>query len=837
MVKFKGRKCGCLPRGQEAAMLTLLLMSLLSLWRLWRSNAHSVLDDAAQPVRKFSWVAKDGIPVELALEEAEGDETDEDEDEEELEGELQEAKEPSEARPKHPERRAGAAGSSHAEEKTEGADKPCNMFTLWEYPNGAPEYVRLNVESWRRHSHGRCGEPIFLSDANIRKYIPDLPQEYFKLPYQACKSDVVRYAVIYHNGGIYMDTDFLVQEDLDPVIDLMDRDLISYSGMNPRGKECPADFSSNFLAGRKGSTFHKKVYDAQIEKMQKHCPASQKGKTVNGREVFCCFKEKDVKCDVPWAAIGEGVSHGVLRRMKADGEDFTSYCFAGDHSFVPFEIEGVLQHTPLLTDALERFEKNHVKNPLGRIAYHLFNSMTSLQTWSCKRLSNNDSFVGNLYVRSFTRGAGNKIVTGSAAQAFLEKYPQFKEQTRSQAVVPCLKKNPFAQLESMAPPAGPISDKCNIFSIAESDPSAAFDLNVDSWRRHTEELCNAPVMVNDSNVKSLLPDLPEEYFRLPGAQEKLDLIRHGLIYHHGGMVLQGDVVFLRDMSKVVQKIELHDLVSSSERRSGQATACGDSWQILFTAGKRGSRFHGAAWHFAKELALARAPKVTKHCPLSDKEKEKVCCFDDKRLNCHIPGGALGESFSSRLKQEYEGDEQEMKSYCFSEAESFRPAMFQQVLDHTPAMDAGDKIFKREHKRSLLAGFALFVPLSMTRDVRCRQLFNTRKVIGAIYAASFDVSDESPELPCKQPQMIRSLLGALAPGNPSSEGKCFVFSLKLEPEPLAAKLNLASWRRHLPACEAVLISDSNVRDWVPDVPSEYFKLPGPEEKLDFLRRSE
>ena len=89
----------------------------------------------------------------------------------------------------------------------------CKLFTLWEYPNGAPEYVRINVESWRRHSHGRCSEPIFLNEQNIRNFIPDLPEEYFRIPYQAAKSDVVRYAVIFHNGGIYMDTDFLVQED------------------------------------------------------------------------------------------------------------------------------------------------------------------------------------------------------------------------------------------------------------------------------------------------------------------------------------------------------------------------------------------------------------------------------------------------------------------------------------------------------------------------------------------------------------------------------------------------------------------------------------------------
>ena len=31
--------------------------------------------------------------------------------------------------------------------------------------------------------------------------------------------------------------------------------------------------------------------------------------------------------------------------------------------------------------------------------------------------------------------------------------------------------------------------------------------------------------------------------------------------------------------------------------------------------------------------------------------------------------------------------------------------------------------------------------------------------------------------------------------------------------------------------------AKVKKWVPDVPAEYFKLPGPEEKLDFLRRGQ
>ena len=38
-----------------------------------------------------------------------------------------------------------------------------------------------------------------------------MPDEYFKLPYPAAKSDMLRYGVLYHHGGIYMDADLLAQ--------------------------------------------------------------------------------------------------------------------------------------------------------------------------------------------------------------------------------------------------------------------------------------------------------------------------------------------------------------------------------------------------------------------------------------------------------------------------------------------------------------------------------------------------------------------------------------------------------------------------------------------------
>ena len=61
-----------------------------------------------------------------------------------------------------------------------------------------------------------------------------------------------------------MDADFIVLKDLTPVIQrLEDHDLISYAMNSNAGGVCSDSFSSNFIAGRKGSVFMKKMWDKQ----------------------------------------------------------------------------------------------------------------------------------------------------------------------------------------------------------------------------------------------------------------------------------------------------------------------------------------------------------------------------------------------------------------------------------------------------------------------------------------------------------------------------------------------------------------------------------------------
>lgn len=272
---------------------------------------------------------------------------------------------------------------------------PCHIFTLWNYSRPVPEYIHLNLQSWELASQGRCGAPILVNRSNVRRWIPDAPEELFRIPYEAAESDAIRYALIYHNGGIYMDTDFLAI-DMSSIIDrIPDHDIIGYTAEYQSFHK--GQFSSNFLAGKKGSKVMGAIWKAQKERMQKHC-ATYEPEPKSG---MCCYDDPMRLCSVRWAGLGEGISHPAVKQLIHSNVSFKSYMFSGDESFVPDGLVEVLKKKMSTTDALNYWKRRKVQKPLSRKLYHLFNSQGFADGYSCVDLTNDTSSVaGELYKRS-----------------------------------------------------------------------------------------------------------------------------------------------------------------------------------------------------------------------------------------------------------------------------------------------------------------------------------------------------------------------------------------------------------------------------------------------------
>eukprot|EP00930_Biecheleria_cincta_P104343 TRINITY_DN96586_c0_g1_i1.p1 TRINITY_DN96586_c0_g1~~TRINITY_DN96586_c0_g1_i1.p1 ORF type:complete len:318 (-),score=56.43 TRINITY_DN96586_c0_g1_i1:51-1004(-) len=284
--------------------------------------------------------------------------------------------------------------SIHALQLSDGAapehaainDQRCNIFAFWNYPHGPPPFVQLILETWRHHTHGLCKEPILLRPSNVKTYIPDLPDEYAKV-YPQAQSDLVRYAVLHHHGGIYLDTDVLVAQDLAPIISEIDNyDLISYE---TEGQNCTAlgSFSSNIMAGRKGSKLHGAIWEAQKTALAKLCSNSSKG------------------CHVAWAQLGERVSHKVLHGMQQAAAEPSAkprvLCYGGRDSFVPRNFLENLMNKKQLYSSLQEWEKLREPAPLDRRMYHMFNSaVKGLNKLRRDELLDASTLVGRLFQQS-----------------------------------------------------------------------------------------------------------------------------------------------------------------------------------------------------------------------------------------------------------------------------------------------------------------------------------------------------------------------------------------------------------------------------------------------------
>ena len=76
----------------------------------------------------------------------------------------------------------------------------------------------------------------------------------------------------------------------------------------------------------------------------------------------------------------------MLNKLLQQGLPMKTYCFADEESFVPDHFAYVLEHVPNLKEAQAYLEERHIKNGLGRMAFHMFNSIIPLKSYDCKKL-------------------------------------------------------------------------------------------------------------------------------------------------------------------------------------------------------------------------------------------------------------------------------------------------------------------------------------------------------------------------------------------------------------------------------------------------------------------
>lgn len=140
-----------------------------------------------------------------------------------------------------------------------------NVWQYWENKpdKKMPEYIKLCMNSVKKASDIEGLNYIRLSPDNLSEYInvADLPANWYKLDQIAHKADYVRAIVLYKYGGLWLDADTLVQSQLKPLLDdLQKADWVVFADE----KE---EFSIGIMAIRKESPLLKQWIEKMTEKL------------------------------------------------------------------------------------------------------------------------------------------------------------------------------------------------------------------------------------------------------------------------------------------------------------------------------------------------------------------------------------------------------------------------------------------------------------------------------------------------------------------------------------------------------------------------------------------
>jgi len=201
-----------------------------------------------------------------------------------------------------------------------------------------------------------------------------------------------------------------------------------------------------------------------------------------------------------------------------------------------------------------------------------------------------------------------------------------------------------------------------LYNYEEGHKKSLMELNLKTLHLHATSDRFAVHLINDTNLNFFISDMPEEYERLPDNGARSDLVRAGLLAHHGGVYMDADVLFSQALSRFTDKLADNHFVAYTS--PGQNCVRDFSSNII--AARAGNRLSTEWWKNVKDLL-----KQTCAFDAVDDLKNGVCCKTPMGVErrCHIPWGGLGELTAHPIFQRLVADEIEpFKMFCFKEDE-------------------------------------------------------------------------------------------------------------------------------------------------------------------------
>jgi hypothetical protein len=140
---------------------------------------------------------------------------------------------------------------------------------IWQYWE-TQDFKPLFVDGLHEIAKNNSGvEVVLVTPEKVREYIPDIPKEILNIKEIAHKADMIRALLIYHYGGMWLDSDAIVLSDLNWMFDMLSEyDFIGFNN-NGRFDDSPLNVRINCFLSRPGSSVMKAWVYAQHEKFPK----------------------------------------------------------------------------------------------------------------------------------------------------------------------------------------------------------------------------------------------------------------------------------------------------------------------------------------------------------------------------------------------------------------------------------------------------------------------------------------------------------------------------------------------------------------------------------------
>ena len=195
--------------------------------------------------------------------------------------------------------------------------KHFKLWMYWENPKGKtkPAFIKLCQDSVRKHC-SKDFEVIMLTKENLYSYFPKMRRDIQNLPIPQ-KTDYIRLYALYHQGGIWLDSDIIVFKSLLPLTEKLK--TYDFAGFGCHSLTCnltnngygkPANW---VLISRKNGLLMNKCLKAAHELMNKN--SVQKSVDLNYHEIGR---------ELIWNQIE------ILKQQKWNYHHFNSTCFERD---------------------------------------------------------------------------------------------------------------------------------------------------------------------------------------------------------------------------------------------------------------------------------------------------------------------------------------------------------------------------------------------------------------------------------------------------------------------------------------------------------------------------